>query len=74
MNLHTDIVIWSTSAIHLVELTVPFKTNIVNAAERKVHWYRDLANACTHSRTITLEVGSRGFLGTEGFKQLYKLL
>ena len=65
------------SAIHLVELTVPFETNITDAAERKVHRYWDLANACAHSyhTTIsTLEVSSRGFLSTEGFKQLYKLL
>ena len=76
-DLRPDIVIWSTSAIHLVELTVPFEANIADAAERKVHRYRDLANACAHSHHttfITLEVGSRGFLSTEGFKQLYKLL
>ena len=74
---HPNIVIWSTSAIHLVELTVPFEANIADAAERKAHRYRDLANACArsyHTTIITLEVGSRGFLSIEGFEQLYKLL
>ena len=76
-DLRPDIVIWGTSTIYLVELTVPFKINITDAAERKIHRYRDLAKACTnsnHMTIITLEVGSRGFLSTEGFKQLYKLL
>ena len=78
-DLRPDMVIWSTSTIHLVELTVPFETNITDAAERKVHWYRyrDLDKACAsshHTTIITLEVGSRGFLSTKGFKQLYKLL
>ena len=71
------LVIWSTSAIHLVELTVPLETNITDAAERKVHRYRDLADACAcshHTTIITLEVDSEGFLSTEGFKHLYKLL
>ena len=38
-DLRPDIVMWSTSAIYLVELTVPFETNIVGAAERKAHRY-----------------------------------
>ena len=56
---------------------VPFRRNIADAAERKVHWYWDLTNACAcshHTTIIMLEVGSRGFLSTEEFKQLYKLL
>ena len=35
-DLRPDIVIRGTSAIHLVKLTIPFKTNIADAAERKV--------------------------------------
>ena len=35
-----DIVIWSTSIIHLVELTVLFETNIPNIAEKKVQRYK----------------------------------
>ena len=76
-DLRPDMVIWGTSAIYLVELTVPFETNIADAAERKVHRYRDLAAACAcshHTSIITLEVGSRGFLSTVGFQQLFKLL
>ena len=38
-DLRPDIVIWSTSASHLVELMVPFEANIADAAERKVHRY-----------------------------------
>ena len=36
IDLHPDIVIWSTTTIHLVELTVPFETNTQNVGERKV--------------------------------------
>ena len=46
-DLRPDIVMWNTSAIFLVELTVPFETNIAGAAERKVHRYRELANMST---------------------------
>ena len=72
-----DIVIWSTTTIHLVELTVPFETNIQDAAERKIQRYEVLRNACSrshHTTIITLEVGSRGFLCMEGFQKLYGLL
>ena len=77
MDLRPDIVMWSTSVIYLVELTVPFETNIVGAAERKAHRYQELASACGHSHhtsIITLEVGSRGFLSITGFQQLYQLV
>ena len=72
-----DIVIWSTTTFHLVELTVPFETNIQDAAERKIQRYEVLRNACSrshHTTIITLEVGSRGFLCMEGFQKLYGLL
>ena len=72
-GLHPDIVMWSTSAIYLMELTVPFETNIAGAAERKAHCYWELASACGrshHMSIITLEVGSRGFLSIAGFEQL----
>ena len=76
-DLRPDIVMWSMSAIYLVELTVPFETNMAGAAERKIHRYRELSNACEQSHStsiITLEVGSRGFLSTGGFQQLYRLV
>ena len=76
-NQRPDIVIWSPSTIHLVELTVPFETNMSHAAERKNQKYEGLRVACSasrHTTIITLEVGSRGFIEMEGFQQLYKLL
>ena len=76
-GLRPDIVMCSTSAIYLMELTVPFETNIVGAAERKAHRYWELASACGrshHTSIITLEVGSRGFLSITGFQQLYRLV
>ena len=76
-DLRPDIVIRNTPAIYLVELTVPFETNIAGAAERKVHRYRELASACGrshHTSIIPLEVGSRGFLSIASFQQLYQLV
>ena len=72
MDLQPDMVIWSTSAIHLVELTVPYETNIARAAERKVHRYQDFANSCArshHTTIMALEVGSRGFLSAARFQK-----
>ena len=48
-----------------------------HAAERKNQKYQELRAACSasrHTTIITLEVGSRGFIEMEGFRQLYKLL
>ena len=79
-DLRPDIVIWSQalqSAI-LVELTVCYETNYIQAQTRKLGKYQDLvdegsANGYT-MRIITLEVGSRGFLNMEGFKSLISIL
>ena len=79
-NLRPDIVIWSQalqSAI-LVELTVCYETNYIQAQTRKLGKYQDLvdegsANGYT-MRIITLEVGSRGFLNLKGFKSLTSIL
>ena len=68
-DLRPDIVIWSTSVIHLVELTVPFETRITDAAERKVHLCQDLADACARSHQmtiITLEVAREASLAQRG--------
>ena len=70
-DLRPDIIIWDSQVIYLVELTVPFETNIDDAVARKVHRYQDLRDACALSRSssiITLEVGSRGFLYLKGFQ------
>ena len=72
-----DMVLWSSKAVHLVELTVPFETNMSAAAARKALRYEDLRVACStthHTTIITLEVGSRGYLGMEGLQELYQLL
>ena len=44
-----DIIMWSPTSIVLIELTVPFETNISGAVERKMDWYRELREACSHS-------------------------
>ena len=72
-----DIVLWSPTSIVLIELTVPFETNISGAVERKMDRYRELRESCSrshHASIVTLEVGSRGFLATDSFQQLYKIL
>ena len=64
-------------AVYLMEFTVPFETNMAAAAARKALRYEDLRVACSrthHTTVITLEVGSRGYLGMEGLQELYQLL
>ena len=54
-----------------------FETHISGAVERKMDRYRELREACSRSHQasiVTLEVGSRGFLATDSFQQLYKIL
>ena len=76
-NERPDIVIWNSSSIHLVELTIPFEPSIATAISRKVNRYESLREACQVNgrcaTIITIEVGSRGFLHMPGFQQLYKL-
>ena len=72
-----DMVIWSQSSIHLVELTIPFETTIEDAARRKRSRYHDLLVECSTTFTanlITIEVGSRGFLHLSSLQELYKAL
>ena len=72
-----DIVLWSSKAVYLMELSVPFETNMAAATARKALRYEDLRLACSrthHTTVITLEVGSRGYLGMEGLQELYQLL
>ena len=72
-----DMVIWSQSSIHLVELTIPFETTIEDAARRKRDRYQDLLTECSATSTanlITIEVGSRGFLHLVSLQELYKAL
>ena len=73
-----DLVIWSDSSICLVELTIPFEAGMDAAAERKRAKYEDLLAMCTtNQRTAsltTIEVGSRGFINTASFDNLYSHL
>jgi len=77
-NERPDIVLWTTNAIHLVELTIPFETAIDEAVARKQTRYASLKEACTangYTATIvTIEIGSRGFLHRTGFQQLYNMV
>ena len=73
-----DIVIWNDSAIHMVELTIPFETGIDDAAARKRDKYADLAQQCRRNgfetTLTTVEVGSRGFIHAPSFSQLYSIV
>ena len=69
---HPDLVVWSDTQqiVILVELTVHFETNFIDATQRKRNKYQDpcIANGyATH--LVTLEVGSRGLINISGFKQ-----
>ena len=61
-----------------LSLQCPLKPcNISRAVERKMDRYRELREACSHSHQasiVTLEVGSHGFVATDSFHQLYKIL
>lgn len=81
--LRPDIVIWSAAMkiVVLVELTVPLEERTAEAQKRKLGKYDDLVTACKNNgyeaRTLTLEVGSRGWVAPSvgaclkilGFKQ-----
>ena len=74
-----DLVIWSKdlASIHLVELTVPFETTMEDAVTRKRARYSELLQECSRTakvaKLITIEVGSRGFLNLESFRDLYRV-
>ena len=79
-DLRPDVVLWSPtqkSAI-LVELTVCYETHFEDAHRRKANKYEDLVEAGRSNgfdtSTVTLEVGSRGFLNLDGFKCLFSNL
>ena len=63
---------------NLVELTVYYETNYIQAQTRKSNKHQDLVDTGEASgftmEVITLEVGSRGFLHLQGFKALFQLL
>ena len=60
----------------LLELTIPFDTLLIEAAERKRAKYSELESSIKESgykaTLLTVEVGSRGLPNTTGFKRLQK--
>ena len=73
-----DIVLWSSIAIHLIELTVSFETGFEEAVDRKRRQYSTLATQCTErgykTAIHTIEVGSRGFTNIPSLENFYCLL
>ena len=63
--------------IVLVELTVPFETNIEKSRQRKCERYEQLVNdikaAGFMCNLVCVEVGSRGVITKENKNQLHKL-
>ena len=80
IDLRPDIVLCSKTlqSATLVELTVCYETNYVQAQTHKSDKYQDLVDAGETNgfttEVITLEVGSRGFLNLQGFKDLFQTL
>ena len=79
-TLRPDIVLWDDAKkrLFLIELTICFETSFVEAAQRKTSRYADLKQWATEAgyttSLITLEVGSRGVVCYQGFKQLSRHL
>ena len=75
-DLRPDLVAYSCLAktAIILELTVCFKTNFQDAKQRKVAKYSELVKEVEDRgfvvNLIILEVGSRGFVGFDGFCQL----
>ena len=73
-DLRPDVVLWSPAQKFavLMELTVCHETNFEDAHRRKANKYEDLVETGRRNgydtSTVTLEIGSRGFLNPEGFK------
>ena len=75
-NLRPDLVVFSEKKRHaaIIELTVPFEGNFGKAKERKSEKYYDLIEEIKTNDfdvdLITIEVGSRGFICSDGFDHL----
>ena len=72
------ILMWDSSKVHLVELTVPFETGLEDASQRKAIKYTGLVASCRdngYTTTLTtIQFGSRGFLHRPSLDNLYKLV
>ena len=79
-NLRPDIIIWQEDPKQatLLELTVCFETSFEEAAQRKMLKYLDLREEAQSrgykAELMTIEVGSRGVVLTQGFKYLHNML
>ena len=64
-----DIVIKGPESLTVIELTVPYETNLIKSREAKVEKYNDirtkLKTPCTKFEVIFFEVSSLGFIGQE---------
>ena len=78
-DLHPDIVIYSQTRQEatIIELTIPFETNVENAQKRKLSKYHELMEEVKTNgfdvNLVTLEVGSRGFVTVDGFLMIKDL-
>ena len=79
-DLRPDLVWWDETdrSLHMVELTVPFESNFVEAAERKSAKYTDLVERARangyQTSLLTLQVGSRGVPDLPAFEKLFTTL
>ena len=81
-DLRPDLIIYSefTKSTPLMELTVCFETNFEEAKSRKEMKYSNLVDEIEENTftvlvdLVTIEVGARGFLRYESFRQLNKVL
>ncbi len=71
------VIIDNVGNVTLVELTVPFESNIIQAEERKKQRYEGLLNEITSNghptELITIEIGSRGLICKANADKLFKL-
>ena len=73
------VIIWeSTKTILMIELTVPFETNIEDAHERKLQRYKDLTHDIRNNgyevEYYAIEVGARGQITKDNKYRLKKFL
>ena len=71
------VLLFPNRKIYILELTVPFETNISSARLRKSNRYAslltDLRLSAYQAKFLSLEVGSRGFLSPSYFETLLSL-
>ena len=78
-NQRPDIVIVNRDSNHitLIELTIPFYTNIEKAQERKKDRYEQLVNDINNtncdSKLYTIEIGSNGLINKDNCDKLFEI-